>query len=598
MVVYQDHKRTVSTREFLRDIEQLVDRMIAPGPGAHDDAVELLITFGEFESALSDVYCREHDRRNAEPAILRKAGGAAGHLFAASWETKSDEAREWAVRLHTQLDEISRIELPSHLCISVPEGYAYYSLYPEMYYASARRFVSSCTPQKVVCIGLRSIGTSLSAVVAAAIERSGCPADSCTVRPRGHAFNRFLLLAPEFEEYLRARSDAYFLIVDEGPGLSGSSFCATAQKLSDLGIADHRIVFIPSWTPAGNAFVNTAARERWPRHAKFCASFEEVWIESGRLTCLPARSRLIDISAGAWRKIFFRNESDSPAVYANLERRKYLCMPEEITGSGVPSPDKMRQALQTGSEIIMLKFAGLGKYGRRARDRAERIARAGFSPPVFGLSHGFLACKFMIGTPLAVGDAGDDLVSRIAAYVTFLRDNFPEQQTRSFEDMVEMICTNAGEGLGKRWVDRFKQVITEHSLQYKSDPVGVDGHMLPHEWIRSADGYYKTDETDHHADHYFPGCQDIAWDIAGAIVEFGLGLEMKRRLIERYSACAHDAHIRGRLPFYATAYCAYRLGFATLAADVLAGTPDGEKFRRLSRRYALSLQEAIAADEG
>ncbi len=49
--------------------------------------------------------------------------------------------------------------------------------------------------------------------------------------------------------------------------------------------------------------------------------------------------------------------------------------------------------------------------------------------------------------------------------------------------------------------------------------------MLPHEWIRTASGFLKTDAVDHQDDLFFPGCQDIAWDIAGAIVEFGIPRE-------------------------------------------------------------------------
>ncbi len=46
--------------------------------------------------------------------------------------------------------------------------------------------------------------------------------------------------------------------------------------------------------------------------------------------------------------------------------------------------------------------------------------------------------------------------------------------------------------------------------------------MLPHEWLLTATGYMKTDALDHHDDHFLPGCQNIAWDVACASVEFEL----------------------------------------------------------------------------
>ena len=50
--------------------------------------------------------------------------------------------------------------------------------------------------------------------------------------------------------------------------------------------------------------------------------------------------------------------------------------------------------------------------------------------------------------------------------------------------------------------------------------VAIDGRMLPHEWLETRMAIVKADALDHHDDHFFPGCQDIAWDIAGASVEW------------------------------------------------------------------------------
>src|SRR5436853_406434 len=51
----------------------------------------------------------------------------------------------------------------------------------------------------------------------------------------------------------------------------------------------------------------------------------------------------------------------------------------------------------------------------------------------------------------------------------------------------------------------------------------VDGRMNPHEWLGTADGrLLKTDGATHGDDHFFPGPTDIAWDIAGAAVEWNL----------------------------------------------------------------------------
>jgi hypothetical protein len=94
------------------------------------------------------------------------------------------------------------------------------------------------------------------------------------------------------------------------------------------------------------------------------------------------------------------------------------------------------------------------------------------------------------------------------------------------------------------------------------------------------------DALDHHDDHFFPGCQDIAWDIAGAAVEWGFEPEV---LMQRYLRLRSDSTLRARMPFYMTAYRAYRYGYCTMAAESLGETPDGAGFKRLANKYAKDL---------
>src|SRR5207302_4552914 len=67
------------------------------------------------------------------------------------------------------------------------------------------------------------------------------------------------------------------------------------------------------------------------------------------------------------------------------------------------------------------------------------------------------------------------------------------------------------------------------ALLATKNPVLVDGRMQPHEWIRSKDGtIIKVDGCTHGDDHFFPGPTDIAWDLAGAIVEWSLDRKSTR----------------------------------------------------------------------
>ena len=63
-------------------------------------------------------------------------------------------------------------ELPETVTVSVPEGFAYYALYPEMYRIAAREFAREQRPRAAVVIGIRSIGAALAAVVAEELPRT------------------------------------------------------------------------------------------------------------------------------------------------------------------------------------------------------------------------------------------------------------------------------------------------------------------------------------------------------------------------------------------------------------------------------------------
>lgn len=108
--------------------------------------------------------------------------------------------------------------------------------------------------------------------------------------------------------------------------------------------------------------------------------------------------------------------------------------------------------------------------------------------------------------------------------------------------------------------------------------------MFPHESLQTSGGYLKIDGVDHHDDHFFPGGQEIAWDLAGCCVEFGLR-RRRGEIALRYRSLANDRGLLDRLCFYKVAYLAYRLGYVTLAAEALGPSPDVARFNFLSQRY-------------
>lgn len=590
MIVYGGQEEKVDASERFSQVQNLL-LSCANDSSNHDLISELLIEWGVFESAVADAASPDHDSDPPLLQRLRQAGLLIGHLFCLSVQRQTTEMPHRIEQLGRLLQDPLFRALPRQLTLRVPEGYAYYALIPETYLQSAFRFFQEVGARPMVAIGIRSIGTSLSAVVGAALEAAGCPVCSFTVRPRGHPFNRSLRLAPSLEAALSKKRGSYFLIVDEGPGLSGSSMTSVAEKLCGLGIAEDRIVFFPSWEPDGSGFRSEAARRRWPRHRKITTSFEQRFLSPGRdrLTDRP----LFDLSGGQWRSLFYRGEADPPAVHPQHERRKYLTLESESAFS--PGGILDATAFQKDKPHL-LKFVGLGRYGRLKRERAERLADAGWGPPAVGLAKGFLITEFVEGTPVDGAKVDSALIETMARYLAYLHKTFPATRRRSFDEMMEMIRINITEGMGGGWCGRIDRLERFRSGFEAGRPIALDGRMLPHEWLKTARGYLKADGLDHHNDHFFPGCQEVAWDLAGSCVEFAFSPLEEEGFLRRYQALAKDRDLFDRFPFYKVAYLAYRLGYVSLAAETLGASPDGARFRALSDRYRSLLIVALSRE--
>jgi hypothetical protein len=576
MIVYRDQRYWADPHRLLSKLRGTADQHTSGSPATHDVVVASLIEAGALESAIADALFPDSDGIHPLAVELRNASSALGHVLWHSWHGRSAATQPWWGRLSTSLGQLALLRLPRSVEPSVPEGYAYYAVYPEMYLEAAKRYHARYGVVDAICLGLRSIGASLSAVIGAALEELGCRVTSFTLRPRGHPFSRHLVLGSELETVLRSQSEAHFLVIDEGPGISGSSLGGTAAMLEALGIPKHRIILFPSWTTDGSQLRSSLAREHWSRHPQFTVSFEDLWLQSGRLSRV-LQGQLRDLSAGGWRRELYQNPEQYPPVQPQHERRKYLLEPADPGA---------------GHREKLVSFLGLGEWSVPKLNRGEQLAEAGFTPKPEAVAHGFLIRPFVPGTPLSAENAGGPLIKWIASYLAHLCLQHPAEPTVSDATLRQMSLQNVAEGLGDAWGEQLKARV--QSDGWTERPVALDGRMLPHEWIRTSDGYLKTDAIDHHQDHFFPGCQDIAWDVAGAVLELGLNAAARSELVTRYRSLSGDHSITSRLPAYAVFYLAYRLGYATLATSVLGQGPDADRFATAAGRYARLLRRELS----
>jgi len=548
VLVYGDSARHERTSEALASIRE---RLALPG---RDARVAALIEAGELAQGIADAEFEAHGcdaRSQAQDAAMRLVVGIARSICTGSAVPRGD------------LDAVRGLDL---LRIKRPEGFAFYALYPECYFEAARTLQG----RRLRVIGLRSIGTTLAAMVGAATD-APLP---MTVRPVGHPFRRELTLSTELARELLEDREAGYAVVDEGPGLSGSSFGAVADFLEDRGVSPERIHFFPGHLGELGPAASDRHRARWSSANRHAVDFDQA-IAPTLATQMeelvgPAIEPLREISGGAWRPLRFPSERDWPGSHLQQERRKFL--------------------LRTADATWLLKFAGLGRDGERAFTRAKTLARAGFVPEVVGLRRGFLVQPWLDDScpPDAVP------TNTVGAYLGFRARHLPAEPDSgaTLAQLLEMARHNIAEALGPnsaRLLDRWQPSLAK--LEQRVCRVETDNRMHAWEWIAHCGRILKADACDHCAAHDLVGGQDIAWDIAGAEFELGMDTQALSRIVAR--ASGREVHPE-LLAFMRPCYLAFQLGHASLAAEALAAIPDeAARLRSLAARYARLLRAAL-----
>jgi hypothetical protein len=580
MLVYGDASRTERLGEKRASILAAlaaVERM-APGIERHAALVAAFIASSELVQGLADAAFEEHGAdcgSDAEGSGMT-ALMALATMVDASWRNGfATGAVPWPA-----LEPLRGLDGAAANRTKEAEGYAFYALYPEAYLEAARR--SGLGPGTTV-IGIRSIGTGLAALVAAVLQ-APLPV---TVRPLGHPYRRELKIGGPLADDLAADPDRSFAVVDEGPGLSGSSFAAVADWLAARGVAHERIHFFPSHLGDPGPQASEAHRARWSHARRHCVSFEELFFDSDRRleACAadllgPLDGPLEDLSGGGWRRIRFPHERDWPAANVQQERRKFLA--------------------RAGGVAWLLKFAGLGAAGPAKLARARRLHAAGFAVEIAGLRHGFLVERWMADAPSLDRAALDRavLVERVGSYLGFRARAFPARGRTGarLDDLARMACHNAGEALGPEIAARLERRFSRAAeLESRVRRVVTDNRLHAHEWLLDEGRPIKTDALDHAFGHDLVGCQDVAWDVAGAVAEFGLDSAETARLsraIEREAGCAVDPDL---VAFMQPCYLAFQLGVATVAADAVGGG-EAPRLRREALRYGTLLARETAGD--
>jgi hypothetical protein len=519
MLFYGDRVQVEPTRQAMARLEDLLGAVetSAPGLQRHEALVSAFIAASQVLQGVADAEMMAVDQDDVTPA--QRAGMALlltlARRIASSWRGGGAASQTAsAIRLRRW----AALRLSDEIRAKAAEGYAHYALYPEAAFEAAARCAWTAPPR---VLGLRSIGTGLAAMVAVGTRARLQP---LTLRPVGPPFARQLRLSGRLRsEILSSRTP--FAVVDEGPGLSGSSFGAVGDFLEAGGVARDGVTFLPSHAGEPGPRADPAHRDRWRQARRVVTAFDtpvlgeaaparrlDRWVGDLVGPILEPRR---DLSGGRWREV---RGLDAPAT-PSLERHKFL--------------------YRTASGDCLAKFAGLGEGGATKAQRAALLATA------------------QDGAPM--------------------------------RDLLDMARINGAEALG----DAAGAVIVERLERLSRTappgrPIAVDGRLHAWEWIETPDGrLLKTDAVDHALGHDLIGCQEIAWDIAGARVELDLSSEETAWLTRAVERMDGGETSPARVALHEALYAAFQLGLWSVGQD-----GDVENARRIAahaERYRRTL---------
>ena len=403
----------------------------------------------------------------------RRATDAGASIFLCARSSQWEQIARLSSQCRAALELLRASGRDVPINVKVPEGYAFYLLYPEQYILAVEQWLAAQSTDFVgdgVVVGLRSIGTSLSAIIAERLRQSGRVGNvrRITVRPHGSPFARMVTLPHDFPGTVPGPGD-WALAVDEGPGLSGSSLAAAYSALTAAGFAADRVALLTGHGGLPGGEGDESVRRIWQSAHRYAPPLAELrWDGLTLQESLSAVSAklaeylpppvsidgvLYDLGGGAWRAFSYpkvRN-ADWPPTAPAFERPKFLWRPSGADHGGLVWT-------YVGMSEVLRPDGSLFSREQAAARRIDHLAGAGFTEAVCASELGFIATSWIDGARLRAEDASVDsaIVSLLASYcaAASLPALSDEEARAGWRRLQEMLRWNVKEAISDQAMER------------------------------------------------------------------------------------------------------------------------------------------------
>jgi hydroxymethylpyrimidine pyrophosphatase-like HAD family hydrolase/adenine/guanine phosphoribosyltransferase-like PRPP-binding protein len=403
--------------------------------------------------------------------------------------------------------------------LKIPSCFRAQDITPADCFELARRFALEARPgSSALVVGIRTSGSYMAPLVAGWLRANGFDVRYTTVRPKSP------LVGAEKRVIRRLRADAV-LIVDDPP-MTGASYVRTARLLEACGFAPSSITFL---VPVGAESDARMLGSVFNRYARIELPHRELEVREQ----LESPELLSFIAAAAGRPLARVTALWPPGVVERQARRRHVKQVYDVQGDA----------------RVHLKGVGVGWLGYPARHIAGALS--GRIPETLGFWGSLMATREAPSASPA-GPAPGEAATYVSARARNLRvsgrPRADEFQKDGFYRLAKVLARVHGPLAPLRMARLRREIV-----QALGETPGclVDGRMGREEWLA---GSLKRDFEEHAFDKDDLGIYDAAYDLAGALLEFGPSRAAEERAVSQYIALTGDSGIRLRL---STAFLLY-----------------------------------------